>query len=239
MFQALHRSASAIGLGLALVVLAAPLCAAVPEALGTLRADGAVYLDRVSTQGESTLYGGDQVSTNASQATVAFLRGNLLVLDRQSRAMFQRTERGLVVNLERGGLSFTASASEAVRVETEGLILSRTGAYPSLAEVALGGDGSIVVAVHRGSLAVANLRPDPVVVEAGQYLKVDPPAAQVVGTAAHGKQTLGDKLRTFHIGSLSHAASVAVIAVAAGGITAAAIAIPLAHQGPTVSPSAP
>lgn len=228
-----------MGLGLALMVLAAPLPAAAPDVLGTLRSNGAVYLGTVSTQGEVTLYGGDRVSTEASQATVSFLRGNLLVLDRQSRAMFQRTARGPIVNLERGSLSFTASASEAVRVETEGLILSGTGSYPSLAEVALRGDGGLVVAVHRGTLAVANLRPDPVVVKSGQYLTVDPPAAQVVGTAAHGKQTLGDKLRTFHLGRLSHAASVAALAGILGGITATSIAIPLAHEGPRVSPSAP
>jgi hypothetical protein len=52
--------------------------------------------------------------------------------------------------------------------------------------------------------------------------------------------TVGEKLRTFRIGGLSHNASVALIVGVVGGATAAAIAIPLAldDEAP-VSPSQP
>lgn len=239
MFQALRRSVVALGLGLLLMLLAIPLRAELSRALGTLRSAGAVQLDRLPARGECTLYSGDRVSTEASPATVSFRRGDLLVLDRQSRAMFQLTEGGLVVDLERGALSFSASPADDARVESDGLTFTRTGSFPSLAEVALHDDGSVVLAVRGGTVAVRNLRPEPVVVQAGQYLRVSPPGAQVVGTGAHGKPTFGDKVRTFQIGGLSHAASVAFLGATLGVVAATAIAVPLATEPAKASPSAP
>jgi len=227
MFQARRRNVVALGLGLPLILLAIPLRAELSRALGTLRSAGTVQLDTLRTRGECTLYSGDRVSTEASPATVSFRRGDLLVLDRQSRAMFQLTEGGLVVDLERGTLSFSASSADDARVESDGLTFIRTGSFPSLAEVALHDDGSIVLAVHQGTVAVGNLQPKPVVVQAGQYLQVSPPRDKEVGTGAHGKRTFGEKVRSFQIGSLSHATSVALLAVGVV-VAAAAIAIPLA-----------
>jgi hypothetical protein len=52
--------------------------------------------------------------------------------------------------------------------------------------------------------------------------------------------TLGDKLRTFRIGGLSHGASLAVVVGVIGGAAAAAIAVPLVvGDEEEVSPSAP
>jgi len=239
MFQALRRSVVALGLGLLLMLSAIPLRAELSRALGTLRSAGTVQLDRLPARGDCTLYSGDRVSTEASPATVSFRRGDLLVLDRQSRAMFQLTEGRLVVGLERGTLSFSASSADDARVESDGLTFIRTGSFPSLAEVALRDDGSVVLAVRRGTVAVRNLRPEPVVVQAGQYLRVSPPGAQVVGTGAHGKPTFADKVRTFQIGGLSHAASVAFLGATLGVVTATAIAVPLATEPGKASPAAP
>lgn len=239
MLQTLRRSVVALGFGLPLMLLAIPLRAELSRALGTLRSASTVQLDRLPARGECTLYSGDRVSTEASPAIVSFRRGDLLVLDRESRAIFQLTEGGLVVDLERGNLSFMASSTADARVESEGLTFIRAGSFPSLAEVALRDDGSLVLAVRRGTVAVRNLRPEPVVVQAGQYLRVGPPGAQVVGTAAHGKPSFGEKLRTFQIGGLGHAASAVLLGGAVGVLAAAAIAVPLAIQPPKASPSAP
>jgi hypothetical protein len=52
--------------------------------------------------------------------------------------------------------------------------------------------------------------------------------------------TLGEKLRTFRIGGLSHGASVALMVGILGGTTAAAIAIPLTvGDEEPISPSQP
>jgi len=63
-------------------------------------------------------------------------------------------------------------------------------------------------------------------------ITVNPRLAQAqqskpIGTGAHGKMTLGEKLRTFKIGNLSHGASVAILGGALAGATAAAVIVPL------------
>jgi len=239
MCQALRRSVVALGLGLPLLMPTILLRAELPRAVGTLRSASTVQLDKLSARGECTIYSGDRVSTEASAATVSFRRGDLLVLDRESRARFQLQEGGLVVNLERGALSFDATSADDARVESDGLVFARTGSFASLAEVALRDDGSVVLAVRQGAIAVRNLRPEPVIVQAGQYLRASPPLAQAVGTAAHGKMTLGDKLRTFHIGGLSHVASVGYVGAAFGAAAVVAIAVPAATEPAKASPAAP
>jgi len=111
-----------------------------------------------------------------------------------------------------------------------------------MAEVAMHDDASLVVAVHRGKVSIAELRPDAAVVSAGRLITIDPrlPQAQQtkpIGTGAHGKMTLGEKLRTFRVGGFSHEASVAlVLAISAGAATT--IRVPLvAREEEAVSPS--
>jgi hypothetical protein len=49
---------------------------------------------------------------------------------------------------------------------------------------------------------------------------------QAAGTAAHGKMSIGEKLRSFQIGHLSHAASVAVLTAGLGAFAAGSRPIP-------------
>jgi hypothetical protein len=251
MFQALYRRTARIGLSLALVLVAGPLQAALPTPVGTLRCDGMVYLGPNLAQGEATLYSGDRLTTDEGRATVSFARGDLLVLDRQSRAALRSSSEGFLVGLERGQLSLAVSTAQPIRVETDGLIISRAGSFPSLAEVALRADGSVLIAVHRGTIAVSELRREPVVVDAGYMLLVSPRLAQSqtqsqgqgqtqsVGTAAHGKMSLGERLRTFQLGRLSHIASTAVVMGGLGAVVVTAVVGPKVLNPAPVSPSVP
>jgi len=176
--------------------------------------------------------------------TITLPGGELAVFDRQPSAALQRSPEGLSVGLEKGRVVWALASQAPFRVTVDGLTVSPTGTFPSLAEVAMHGDGSLVVAVHRGKVSIAELRPDAVVVSAEQLITIDPRLAQgqqtkPVGTGAHGKMTLGEKLRTFRIGRLFHQASVAlVVAIAAGAATA--ITVPLvACEEEAVSPSVP
>jgi hypothetical protein len=236
-------------LSVSLMLVAGSVRAAVPTAVGTLHCDGAVYLDQNLARTEATVYSGDRVMTDEGRATVSFPRGDLLVIDRQSRAALRNSPEGFLVDLERGQLSLAISTAQSIQVEAEGLTISRLGSFPSLAEVALRADGSVVVAVHRGTIAVSKLRREPVVVEAGRTLTVSPRLAQSqsqgqgqtqsVGTAAHGKMSLGEKMRTFQIGRLSHEASVALLVGSLGALAAVAVAVPLANKWSAISPSVP
>ncbi len=232
MHHASVRRGAVVGFCWLLALPTISIAAANRSPLGTLRSNGTVFLDGDSIRGESTVYAGDQIRTAEGRAEVSLSRGALMVLNRNSSAVLRQSDREISVGLEKGTLAVSFTNREALRLEADGLHLSSTGTFPALAEVAMNGDGSLVVAVHRGKISVADLRADPVVVSAGQIITINPRLAQAqqgkpVGTGAHGKMTLGEKFRTFHIGSLSHGTSLAIVGGALAGATATAVVVPL------------
>jgi len=226
------RRGAVVLLCLLLVLPVISLAAANLSPLGTLRPEGAVYLDGDSVGADSVIYSGDQVRTEEGRATISLARGTLVVLDRNSSAVVQHSEQDLSIGLDKGQLAVSFAGHQASGVKADGLSLSPTGTFPSLAEVAMRGDGSLVVAVHRGKISIDRLRAQPVVLTAGQIITISPRLAQAqqskpIGTGAHGKMTLGEKLRTFHIGNLSHGASVAIVGGALAGAATTAVVVPL------------
>lgn len=243
MHHASVRRGARVGFCLLLVLPVVSLTAANRSFLGTLRPSGVVFLDGDSVRGESVVYTGDQLKTQEGRAAVSLPGGSLMVLDRNSSAILKRSHPETSIGLENGTLTVSFANQEALRVRADGLQVSPSGSFPVLAEVAMKGDGSLVVAVHRGKISIADLRAEPVTVAAGQVITVSPRLAQAqqskpVGTGAHGKMTLGEKLRTFHIGSLSHATSVAIVGGTLAGATAAAVIVPLT-VGEETSPFVP
>lgn len=240
--QGFPKSRVVPGFCLSLLFVAGLIQAAALTPLGTLRSTGVVYVGERLASAEAVIFNGDHLKTEEGRAAISLSRGDLVVLERQSAATLHNSSGGPSIGLERGKLSLAVSGPRPIRVESDGLTLSPTGAFPSLSEMAVGADRSVVVAVRRGALSVANLRPEPVVVRAGQVLTISPRAGQSqeqsVGTAAHGKMTLGEKLRTFHIGGLSHTASVGLAVGGLGGAAAAAAIVPAINRQ-TVSPSGP
>jgi len=245
MYAAFSRRGASAWLSVLLVLGVATLPAASLDPLGTLRCEGVVYVGGDVVRPGSVIYSGDEVKTAEGRATISLPRGNLMVLDQQSSAVLQRVGEGFAVGLDRGRVLWSLAKQVPLRVQADGLAVSPVGAFPSLAEVAMRADGSLVVAVHRGKMSVMDLRAEPVGVSAGQFIIISPRVAQAgeskpVGTGAHGKMTLGEKLRTFRIGSLSHQASLAVVAGILGGATATAIVVPLTvGQEEEISPSGP
>jgi len=216
-----------------------------PSPVGTLRCDGVVYLDGETIRAETALYSGDQVSTVADWATLALSRGNRVLMDRDSNAALTYSGQGVIVGLEKGRLAWLADPKDPSHIQTDGLALSPSGSFPTLAEVAIRNDGSLTVAVHKGAVTVRNLQASPVVVAAGRIITISPRLAQKgaerskpIGTGAHGKMTLGEKLRTFQIGNLSHAASVAIVGGILGAAAATSIVVPLT-VGEETSPFIP
>lgn len=212
--------------------------------LGTLRSEGAVFVDSARVPAQSSLFSGDRVATINGRASIALSHGSSVLIDPASTASVRNDVAGLTVALFKGHVTFNTAPQSPVRVETGGLTVAAVGKFPSLAEVAMLSDGSVRLAVHRGTMVVRNGGEQPIVVKAGGTLTVGPEVLQkeqTPGTAAHGGKTIGQAAKGIHIGSLSHGATVAVV----GGVvaaTAAAIAIPLAVNNeptPPASPSAP
>ncbi len=247
MVQAYVKRRVAVWVSSLLVLPVGTILAGMPLPVGALQSQGAVYMGDEAVPFHSVVYSGDLLKTGEGRATVTLPRGDLLVVERHSTAAFSRSPEGFSVGLERGQLSLASTAQLPIRIHTDGLALTPDGSFASFAEVALRGDGSVLVAVHRGAISVANLRAAPVLVSAGQLLTVSRRLAQgekskPIGTGAHGKMTLGEKLRTFRIDGLSHGASVAIVAGVVGGAAATAIIVPLTvgvEEEEVVSPSAP
>lgn len=240
MLEALWRLKSVLASGLPFFFAAVSLHAAGMTPLGTMRSQGGVYLGGRAARVDTVVFGGDHLRTEEGQATISFHRGELLVLEKHTGANFSDFPGGFSVRLETGELALYVPSQHTVRVETDGLAISPSGTFPCLAQIAFATDGSATVAVHRGKVSIANLRQEPIVVNAGQVLTVSPRLTraqdQSVGTAAHGKMSLPEKLRTFHIGSLSHTASVAVAGVGIGAAVAGAV-VSITEQA--ASPSSP
>lgn len=245
MVVAYCRRSVAVLLSWLLVVPMGTLLAATPAPVGALQSEGTVYLGRDVVGLNSVIYSGDKLRTGEGKATISLPRGDLLVLGQNSEAALERTPEALMVGLEKGQLALASSSQLPLRVQAEGMTISPAGSFPTLAEIALLDDGTLRLAVRRGKVSISGLRPEPVVVLAGQTVTVNPRLEQSqqtkpIGTGAHGKMTLGEKLRTFRIGGLSHGASVALMAGVVGGAAATAIAIPLViGDEEPVSPSAP
>lgn len=220
------------------LMLPAFVAAAGPAPLGTLRAAGVVYVESTAVPTESSLFSGDRVRTEDGRASLALPHGSSVLFERTSSAILQKTAEGLSIGLEKGRLTFTSNPQTPIQVKTAGMALLPAGKFPSLAEVAMMGDGSMLLAVHRGAVSVRNAQEEPIVVKAGNFISVRPQTVrqnETPGTAAHGSKTAGQKAQGIH---LSHGASMVLI----GGIvvaTAAAVAIPLAVNNEEASPSTP
>lgn len=214
--------------------------------IGTLRCEGTVYVESAKAPFETVVFSGDKVATADGRATLSLSQGTRVVLERGSSAALVKSQEGLTVGLEKGQLALRSDPQTPVQVETSGLTLAATGRFPSLAEVAMLSDGAVSLSVRRGAVVVRNLRAEPVVVRAGNFIVISPrlanqDPAKTPGTGAHGGKTLGESLRTFKLGGLSHGASVAVIGGLVVGV-AAAVAIPMAlddEPSTPVSPAAP
>jgi ferric-dicitrate binding protein FerR (iron transport regulator) len=234
----LVRGASfALSVSLLLPALAA---AAGSAPLGTLRSEGAVYVDSSLVPAQSSLFSGDRVATADGRASISLAHGSSVLLDRASSVALSNTLTGLRVGLVKGRVTFNTNPRAPIQVETAGLTVVAAGQFPSLAEVAMLADGSVSLAVHRGSMLVRSAGEESAVVTAGKAITVGPQAvrkAQTPGTAAHGGKTVGQAAQGVH---LSHGASMVLIGAVVVA-TAAAIAIPIAvsDDETPVSPAVP
>ncbi len=233
-----------LSLAISCLFAASSLGAGTSAPAGTLRTDGKVYVGDNLVATTSVVFVGDRLRTEAGQATVNFSHGDLMVLRRQTEATLQGAPQSIVVGLSKGELVLASSSEKSPSVDVAGLLLTSEGKSPGLAQVALKGDGTLLVVVHRGTFRAARLRRDPVTLSSGQMLTVNPrveldqgPVA--TGTGAHGKPTLGERLRTFRVDGLSHNASVALLATGLAAATAAAIIVPISIREARTSPFIP
>ena len=219
--------------------------AASSASLGTLRIDGSVYVGGEKASAETALFSGDRITTSDGHAVVSLASGHRVVMDRDSSAALTSSTGSLTLGMEKGRLAFLSDPKSRLQVATDGLRLSPSSTFPTLAEISMLKDGSLTIAVHKGAVSVHDLRAEPVEVAAGSIITISPrlgqqtePKSQPVGMGAHGKMTLSEKLRIFHIGHLSHTASATIVGGALVGGAATAIIVTQTGGGES-SPATP
>jgi len=204
----------------------------------TLRTRGVVVQNSVPARDGATARPGDRITTDADGLAIltspeigrAEVRG-----DSDARLGAARIE------LERG-----AVAASRLPVFTGGFVLSPQGGGNAWYAVARR-DGRLLVVAHRGAVVIDTAGAPAVVVPEGHYAEKTASVDEPERPPAESKETKRQKRRRgaaaagtassggWTIGSLSHAASVAlIVGVGAGvAVTTAAIARSVSESGPS------
>jgi hypothetical protein len=212
MYHSICRTGLAIAVGLLLTLRAASVRAGEVPAKGSSPTPSAVSMSQSAVPDGATL----------SEAN--------LFKAREDAAPSSSTSASSS-SLGSGDFPFSSPAEPTLRVGSDNAALRSLGSTYAQAHLGLANDNSARLSLLQEAAPVSNLRRDATVAYPGVRLSSQPRLAQsnivAVGTAAHGKLSFLEKLNTFRIGRLGHAASVAVLGTIVGSAVALAIVIPL------------
>jgi hypothetical protein len=176
------------------------------------------------------------------RAVVSFSPTARAALAEQSAVRFGIDSGHVAAQILSGTIAVEEARTDGVAVKT-----SKYSIGPQSSEVeyfvALMPDRSTLVGSRHGKVTITETGSGKSYTLAeGLYAEIPASATGVPAQETTGQQQSGSRRKAlkggWHIGSLSHAASVGLVVAIAGG-TAAAIAIPLASSGAAASPSAP
>jgi hypothetical protein len=212
-----------------LMALAATALAGGPDAIGSLVGSRNTVLDGNAPLPHTVLLNGDKVAVNSGLAMMTLDRGNRMILDSDSDAVFLREADVLTVRMARGHLSFYHPADGSIlQVKAGDVTVAPAGVPGTLGELSLA-DGLLVVTAKDGRLKVEKdgaIR----VVERGRTLTVAAAAGRAPAPASPGKAHLKNVFsQTAFVDS--------GIAAGVGGSVVAAVALTRSSQ--QVSPVMP
>jgi len=211
------------------------------QVVGRVVASYGVTLEGVSVLNEDTILAGDLLKTpKAGNALVKFSPASRANIAEETSVRFGYAGKNPLAQLSLGTIVTTTQSNDGLVVETPKYRVEPAEQGKAVHVVAvLRDDGTVVEARHGGVSITEISSGQRYVLPEGKYAKI---AASSVGVPPQENQ--GDqqgstggrskKRGAWHIGSLSHGASIAVVALAAAGATAA-IVVRLA----TASPSTP
>lgn len=230
-----------------------------PILVGNLHANGIVMTNSVPMPDGGTVRTGDRISTT---------KGSLaLVISPSLGRLEVRSDSAARLGADRVRLERGAVASDRLPIETAGYTVRPQSAKPAWFAVAKQ-NGRLVVAAHRGNVLIASAgRPSVVVAEGSVAEQEQPPQSQQQpeqqqaqpqeqqpqqapeqaqeqppAPQEKGKKTKGAASAAtggWVIGSLSHAASVAVVAGAAAAVASTAAGVAATRSGGETSNPSP
>jgi hypothetical protein len=242
-----HFTARVNGLVLALLLWTLSLGAFPnPEVIGRVVASEGASVGGNNLPNSGTLLNNDLLSTaRGGKALVEFSLTNRVGLSEGTTMRFHRAGAIYFGDMSSGAVVAEGRGVESLVVKTPKYKVEPAVPGKALYLVAMMPDGSTVVAAQQGKVAIIEVSSGQrYVLSEGKYAAIPPGAAVAAGQAGQDPQQTTTNGQTtglktpWHIGSLSHAASIGLVVAIAGG-TAAAIAIPLANNGGPASPSTP
>lgn len=205
-----------------------------PAFVGNLRSTGVVLTNSVPMPDGGTVRAGDFISTQRAALAIMTSSG-FGRLEVRSDSEAQLSSDRLI--LARG-----AVASDRLPVEVGSYTIRPQNGNSAWFAVA-SRDGRLIVAAHRGSVLIASAAAPPVVVGEGSVAQQDQASQQDQRQPA--EQEKGKKKKRaaaaasggWVIGSLSHAASIALVVGVGAAVagTAAGLAVSLNDEGPSPS----
>jgi len=222
-----------------------PLAAAHQQVIGHVVSSPRASLDGIIVPGEGTLFSGDTVTTEKGGGALVQLSPAIRAsLSEETSVRFKTTEGQVWAQISSGTLVTETDSKSALVVETPKYKINPTTQGKAVYVVTMLPDKDTLVATRSGQISITEISSNQsYLLSQGQYAQIPALSSgvprQAVGKveaaqSAHGKIDSPD----WHIGSLSHDASIILVAAIAAG-TAAAIAIPLSTGGGAASPSKP
>ena len=213
---------------LSLFLLALPASGNSGELLGVGKATGHAEINGLPFPGESNLYSGDRISTEAEATLTLFTtRQEKIHLAPKSRARLMKDGDSTVIALDQGTVAFRSAGATRAVIEKLGVEIRTQGEGPVIGQVKLFDPSRAQVSALRGALEVRTAERS-VVLEAGQSAMIAAtahPDPAGMGSAAALTQDQKRLLWVF-------------VPVAAAIATAVTIAV-RDEAKPAVSPSVP
>jgi len=257
-----RRIAWAISLIISLALLAS--ASGSRQLVAPVESTNGVAIGGAPAQTHDALFAGDVLSTpEGASALVKFSSLTQATVLQDSSVQFRLDPSGQpVAKILSGTLSARAAGEKAVVVQTSKYRIEPAKGQAAVYLVGVLPDLRTIIEAHRGNVSITEERSgETYLLPAGKYILFDASAAGLPGQEEEkNKQAPGKPAgqvaptppppskpkpaakpakQPWHIGSLSHGASIAVVLGIAAGGAAGAVAAAAGGGGPSASPSSP
>lgn len=227
---------------LSLFLLALPLAALPsPGVLGKVINSQDVSLGGVAIPKEGTILENDLLRTGPrGKALLDFSHNNRATILSDAKVQFRGRPGQIVAEIFSGSMVLQSSNSQGLMVTALDYKIAPVGKERTLFYVAVMADQDLKVAAQHGSVAITEIRSGKTyTLSEGRYAAIPASASGVPAQpASKGGQPAQMPAGGWHIGTLSHGASVGLVTAISSG-AAAATAIPLTSGNSDASPSTP
>jgi hypothetical protein len=255
------------GLWPILVIISVALLASASDSrqlVAPVESTNGVAISGVPARMHDALFSGDVLSTPVgASALVKFSSLSQATVLQESSVQFRLNAAGQpVAKISSGSMSARAAGKNAVILQTSKYTVEPVKEQLALYLVGVLPDQRTIVEARRGNVSITEQRSgETYLLRAGSYIVIDASAAGLPGQEEEkNKQAPGQPAgqatppatppsqpkppakpakQPWHIGSLSHGASIAVILGVAAGGAAGAVAAAAGGGGPSASPSSP